>query len=113
MIISGINTQLSSQISNPSNIDLVNQMRSMSIQASGGINTKNGGSIPFKDVLDSVAAAQNKSSDLARRFVEGDKNVSMADVLSASQNSSIKFEALRVSRNKMLEVTKEILNTQI
>lgn len=116
MIVPAIGALSNSQVLSTSNVDLINQMRSMSVAAGGRVNSLSGNSIQsssFKEILDGVANAQNKSTDLSRRFIEGDKSVSMADVLSASQDSSIKFEALRVSRNKMLEITKEILNTQI
>ena len=115
MIVSSIGNLSPPQVLNVSNADLANQMRSMSIRArEAGLSPSTGSeNSSFKDILSGVANAQNKSTDLSRRFIEGDKNVSVADVLSASQDSSIKFEALRVSRNKMLEITKEILNTQI
>ena len=112
MMVSDIGSAYGSIALKETTSTLASQMKAMSRLAGGvGVDTVN--NLPFKDILDSVAVAQDKSTNISRRFISGDKNVSMADVLSASQDSSIKFEALRVTRNKMLEITKEILNTQI
>ena len=114
-MITPVTSATSNLLMGTSDIGLREQMRAMSAKAGGQIsNPTNGGVSPtFKSILDGVATSQNRSADLSKRFITGDKSVGMADVLAASQDSSIKFEALRVSRNKMLEITKEILNTQI
>lgn len=67
----------------------------------------------LKGALDSVAATQNTSADLGKRFTMGDDSVSLSDVMVASQKSGIAFQATVQVRNKLVSAYHEIMNMQV
>ena len=67
----------------------------------------------LKGALDSVAATQNASADLGKRFTMGDDSVSLSDMMVASQKSSIAFQATVQVRNKMMSAYQDIMNMQV
>ena len=67
----------------------------------------------LKGALDSVAATQNASADLGKRFTMGDDSVSLSDKMVASQKSSIAFQATVQVRNKLVSAYHEIMNMQV
>jgi flagellar hook-basal body complex protein FliE len=67
----------------------------------------------LKGALDSVAATQNASADLGKRFTMGDDSVSLSDMMVASQKSSIAFQATVQVRNKLVSAYHEIMNMQV
>ena len=75
---------------------------------------------PFGEVMSlvnnsvsKVNTIQNESEVLKNSFILGDKNVSMSQVIVASQKSKLAFEGLIAVRNKILEAYKEIMNMPI
>lgn len=66
-----------------------------------------------KNVFTQVNDIQNTSEQLKNAYVSGDKNVSMSQVLVASQKSKLAFEGLVTVRNKILEAYKEIMNMPV
>lgn len=74
----------------------------------------------FSSVLDSAKGAishvndmQLESSRIKNAYMAGDQNVSMSQVLIASQKSKLAFEGLLTVRNKILEAYKEIMNMPV
>ncbi len=66
-----------------------------------------------KNALSSVNQAQIDSEKLKNSYVLGDSNVSMSQVIVASQKSKLAFEGLVSVRNKILEAYKEIMNMPV
>jgi flagellar hook-basal body complex protein FliE len=75
---------------------------------------------PFNQVMSLVDTSlskvnniQSESEGLKNSFLLGDKNVSMSQVIVASQKSKLAFEGLMAVRNKILEAYKEIMNMPV
>ena len=66
-----------------------------------------------KNSLSIVSDAQMQSETLKNSYISGDSNVSMAQVVLASQKSKLAFEGLVTVRNKLLEAYKEIMNMPV
>lgn len=60
-----------------------------------------------------VNEAQTMSADLAARFEQGDEKVSLAQVMVASQKSSVSFQAVVQVRSKLLAAYQDVMNMQI
>ncbi len=67
----------------------------------------------LKDAFEQVNSLQNEASNMQTRFDTGDRSVSLADVMLASQKSSISFEATIQVRNKLIDAYKTISQMQI
>lgn len=67
----------------------------------------------LKQSLDQVNAAQQHSGGLATRFVAGDAQVSLPEVMVAMQKSSLQFEAVTQVRNRLVAAYQEIMNMQV
>ncbi|UKA09518.1 flagellar hook-basal body complex protein FliE [Photobacterium damselae] len=67
----------------------------------------------LNDALRTVNNLQGQSSDLATRFDQGDRSVSLSDVMIARNKSSVAFEATVQVRNKMVEAYKELMNMPV
>lgn len=67
----------------------------------------------LSDALQSVNQLQGQSSELATRFDQGDRSVSLADVMIARNKSSVAFEATIQVRNKMVQAYKELMNMPV
>ena len=67
----------------------------------------------LKDAFENVNNLQNEANNMQTRFDTGDRSVSLADVMLASQKSSISFEATVQVRNKLIEAYKTISQMQI
>lgn len=63
--------------------------------------------------VNQVNAAQSASGDLAARFEQGDEKVSLAQVMVASQKSSVSFQAVVQVRNKLLTAYQDVMNMPI
>jgi flagellar hook-basal body complex protein FliE len=63
--------------------------------------------------VNQVNEAQTASTDLAARFEQGDEKVSLAQVMVASQKSSVSFQAVVQVRNKLLAAYQDVMNMQI
>lgn len=73
--------------------------------------------VSFRDLLtnslDAVNAAEKESGKLKRAFEMGDPDVSITEVMIASEKSGIAFTAMLEVRKKMLEAYKEIMNMPV
>ncbi|KLV11007.1 MULTISPECIES: flagellar hook-basal body complex protein FliE [Photobacterium] len=65
------------------------------------------------NAIKNVNGLQSQSSELATRFDQGDRSVSLSDVMIARNKSSVAFEATVQVRNKMVEAYKELMNMPV
>lgn len=66
-----------------------------------------------KGAISQVNQVQTTSEAMKNAYVMGDKSVSMAQVVVASQKSKLAFEGLVTVRNKILDAYKEIMNMPV
>ncbi len=104
------------------NIDatkLLEQMRHMKIVATDTASDsldkvgKGNFSEMFKNAINEVNELQSNAGDLKAKFELGDSNVSLADVMIASQKSGVAFQATVHVRNKLIDAYKEIMNMSV
>ncbi len=67
----------------------------------------------LKDAFENVNIIQNESASMASRFDVGDRSVTLADVMIASNKSSLSFEATLQVRNKLVDAYQTIMQMQI
>jgi flagellar hook-basal body complex protein FliE len=67
----------------------------------------------FQQAIGSVNATQQQASRLATSFEQGDPQVSLAQVMVASQKASVSFQALTQVRNHLVDAYKDIMNMPI
>ncbi|MEM6509231.1 MAG: flagellar hook-basal body complex protein FliE [Pseudomonadota bacterium] len=65
------------------------------------------------NALDTVNGLQQDAKQKVTALEMGDRSVSLADVMIASQKSSVAFEATVQVRNKLVEAYKEIMNMPV
>lgn len=99
-------------------VNLLNQIRQMSSEASGG--TQEVGSFNldsfnqvFRNALDKVNNLTQTADGLKSRFEMGDPNVSLGEVMIASQKSNLSFEATLRVRNKVVQAYQDIMNMPV
>ncbi len=66
-----------------------------------------------KNAVSNVSDLQATSDTLKTAYLSGDSNVSMSQVVVASQKSKLAFEGLMAVRNKILEAYREIMNMPV
>lgn len=91
------------------------QMRSMSIEASSKpVEGKSEGGEDFammlKQSIDSVNDIQKNSGQLSKAFETGESDVSLAEVMIASQKASVSFQAMLQVRNKLVDAYKDVMS---
>jgi len=96
------------------------QMRVMQAQAQPEAlrsQTEVQSTVSFSDIfsqsLNSVNQAQQTSGELKTAFEMGDPNVSLSDVMIASQKSKLAFSAMVEVRNKFLEAYKSVMSMPV
>jgi flagellar hook-basal body complex protein FliE len=67
----------------------------------------------LKQAIDNVNGLQKDTGELRNRFEIGDENVSLGDVMIASNKSSLAFEATVQVRNKMVEAYKSVMSMPV
>lgn len=103
--------------------NLYTEMQSMSLQATKlevdptaikttATTTANFGDM-LQDAINNVNGLQQTTGDLRTRFDQGDRSVSLSDVMIASQKSGIAFDATVQVRNKLIESYKEIMSMPV
>ena len=96
------------------------QMRTMAAQASmesapsegagtSGVNFAN----LMQDSIEDVNASMMEAKAMATSFEMGDPQVSLAEVMVASQRAGLQFQAMTEVRNKMLTAYQEIMSMQV
>jgi flagellar hook-basal body complex protein FliE len=90
------------------------QMRSMSLQAGGQEVPESAGNTDFSALLQQSIAAVNDTQQSAGKMTEafetGAANVSLADVMVATQKANVSFQALLQVRNKLVDAYQEVMN---
>lgn len=89
------------------------QMRTMSIEASGKPQATEGSgdfSAMLKQSIDAVNQSQKTAGDLQKDFEMGKSDVSLAEVMIASQKASVSFQAMLQVRNKLVDAYKEVMS---
>lgn len=97
---------------------VLSQMRAMSVEASGGIKTQpSDGSGDFaamlKQSIDSVNQHQTTAGNLSKAFEAGQADVSLAEVMIASQKASVSFQAMLQVRNKLVDAYKDVMSMSL
>ena len=77
-----------------------------------GENVKGFGEM-FQQAISSVNSTQQQASVLANSFEQGDPQVSLAQVMVASQKASVSFQALTQVRNRLVDAYKDIMNMPV
>jgi flagellar hook-basal body complex protein FliE len=91
------------------------QMRAMSLEA-GSVKAPEvgGGGADFaamlKQTIGAVNETQQTAGNMTKAFETGDTNISLAEVMVASQKASVSFQAMLQVRNKLVEAYKDVMN---
>tara|TARA_R110001583_G_scaffold50189_6_gene156623 strand:+ start:6470 stop:6796 length:327 start_codon:yes stop_codon:yes gene_type:complete len=88
----GLNNELSTKSINPASSDF---------------------SAMLKQAIENVNGLQQNTSNLRNSFEMGDKDVSLSDVMIASNKSGLAFDATVQIRNKMVEAYKEVMSMPV
>ena len=88
----GLDSELSSQAVNSSSADFSKML---------------------KQAIDNVNGLQQNTTELRNSFEMGDKEVSLGDVMIASNKSSLAFDATVQVRNKIVEAYKEVMSMAV
>lgn len=89
------------------------QMRTMSIEAGNKPPVSNDSgdfAAMLKQSIDSVNQTQKQSTKLASAFETGQSDVSLAEVMIASQKASVSFQAMVQVRNKLVDAYKDVMS---
>lgn len=94
---------------------LLAQMRGMSLEAKGQskvqeVNPSQDFASLLKQSIDSVNDSQQTAGKMTTAFETGDSNVSLAEVMVASQKASVSFQAMLQVRNKLVEAYQDVMN---
>jgi flagellar hook-basal body complex protein FliE len=93
---------------------VLNQMRSLSLQAAGKPVQETSGSTDFSSLLQQSLASVNETQQKAGKMVEafetGTSNISLAEVMVETQKANISFQAALQVRNKLVEAYKDVMN---
>lgn len=66
-----------------------------------------------KNSIEGVNNSQIETEKIKNAYIAGENNISMSQVIVASEKSKLAFEGLLSVRNKILEAYKEIMNMPI
>lgn len=117
-----------SQINRPDITQVLNEMRALKSRAQGfepataatdtvaqPATTTRG--VDFQNLLaqavDQVNQVQKESGQLAESFQRGDPNVTLSQVVIASEKAGIAFEAMSEVRNRLVNAYEDIMNMPI
>lgn len=67
----------------------------------------------MQESIEEVNAAMMESKALATSFEAGDPQVSITEVMIASQRAGLEFQAMTEVRNKLLSAYQEIMSMQV
>ncbi len=67
----------------------------------------------LSDSVKAVSETQKSAASLAQSFERGDKNVSLAEVMVASQKADVSFTAMVEVRNKMIDAYQEVMRMSV
>jgi flagellar hook-basal body complex protein FliE len=89
------------------------QMRAMSVEATSkpqGSNASGDFAALLRQSIDSVNQTQQTSNTLTRDFEMGKSEVSLAEVMIATQKASVSFQAMLQVRNKLVDAYKDVMS---
>lgn len=99
---------------------LLMQLRQAALQSSSAVEQKpveNTSQTSFSELLsqsiNKVDSIRQQSSELATKFEMGDPNVTLPEVMIAKAKSSVAFEGMVQTRNKVVEAYQEIMRMQV
>src|SRR5690606_7765565 len=64
----------------------------------------------FSQALEKVNDVQQASSAISQAYIRGDRSIDVADVMIASQNSSVAMRATTQVRDRVVEAYKDLMN---
>lgn len=104
-------------MSTPEINQVLAQMRVARAQAMGGATINETQQTDFRDLLtrsiNAVNETQQNASQLRTGFERGDESIDLAEVMIASQKSSVAFQAMVEVRNKLVEAYKDVMNMPV
>ena len=93
---------------------LLEQMRTLSVEASGSPKPTENASGDFaamlKQSIDAVNQQQTTASNLSKDFEVSKSDVSLAEVMIASQKANISFQAMLQVRNKLVDAYQSVMS---
>jgi flagellar hook-basal body complex protein FliE len=94
---------------------VLNQMRSMSLQAAGRPPIQETGtgtdfSALLQQSISSVNDTQQRATKMVEGFETGASNISLAEVMVETQKANVSFQAMLQVRNKLVEAYKDVMN---
>ena len=100
---------------------MVAQLKAAEARMKGGVNpfkteesgSKTDFSAALKASLDQVNHVQTKADQLGQRFVAGDENVNLSEVMIAMQKANITFQTTVQVRNKLVAAYQDIMNMPV
>lgn len=97
---------------------VISQMRAMAAQAESAAPQANSASgVGFasmmQESIESVNASMMDAKVKATAFETGDPQMSLAEVMVASQRASVEFQAMTEVRNKLLTAYQEVMSMQV
>ncbi len=99
--------------------EMLAQIRSISGQVDPNFNIKqdnnevNSFSSVLKSSVDKVNEQQMMSSDLAKRFEQGDSSVELSRVMVEMQKARVSFEAVKQVRNQLVTAYQEVMSMPV
>ncbi|MBT8138997.1 MAG: flagellar hook-basal body complex protein FliE [Gammaproteobacteria bacterium] len=114
----------SQPINRPDVNQVLNEMRALKSRAQGfepataaGDSATGANPVEFQSMLaqavDKVNSVQKESGDLAEAFQLGDPEVTLSQVVIASEKAGIAFEAMSEVRNRLVKAYEDIMNMPI
>ena len=104
-------------MSTPEINQVLAQMRVVRAQAMEGSTVSEPSQGSFQALLrhsiDAVNDTQQHASALRSAFERGEENLDLAEVMIATQKSSISFQAMVEVRNKLVEAYKDVMNMPV
>lgn len=67
----------------------------------------------FSQAINKVNDVQQTSGAMAEAYIRGEPGIDIADVMIASQKSTVAFQAMTQVRNKVVEAYKDVMNMPI
>jgi flagellar hook-basal body complex protein FliE len=102
--------------------EMISKMREMSNQQQGLVQPQdkiaessgfNAVMQEAKSAINQVSELQNVSKTVRDAYVSGSENVSLTDVVLASQKSGLAFQALVTVRNRLLEAYRQVMDMPV
>lgn len=111
------NNEVNRDMSEINTVNLLNQIKTMSAKAEGSVIETEANQSPFGSVfqkaMNQVSDLNQSADSLKTRFEMGDPNVSLGEVMIATQKSNLGLEATVRVRNKVVQAYQDIMNMPV